>query len=549
MRANKAVILFALATLLFCLLSFSLKYSVLAGTWQTTVNKFAHYGENASEAEAGLGESEALATDFENAMKERLKGSKAKKAAAVEGEQQKDKPTSSKTEIKDKDKDKGKDKGKQSKGKGGAGSTKTPSKSTPAKDEKGEAVSESKPEPSPSTASPVSKDKEKDQAAQKEKQAAKLAKKEAEVKKNKAAVLDKLSKVKAAPKQAKKEGLEGKLRTAKGKIIHIMAPYGTEHERITYKCGKMPESMWPKFTEQKIKKGGSRRYIAKTGYVSPMNVHKKVTRAKTENGPRRGRIERSTGRLKKGEQPLVKCLNNLGKCDNSSMQAARVLDGMGTLLSTKNTMIKKTYNSCALVGNSGAMKEKKYGQYIDTHDFVARVNALPTRRFEQNLGNKTSLRVMSFKISKDVCCFKKDYKPDNKQLQFLIWFPASRSDILKQLRKRYPTNPSSVMPTPFLSTAVNVFKQLRKDLLRLGYGPFEEWEYMTSGMHALLGLVQSCHVVNLYGFTTDVSTKGPYWFTGRRQPPRSGRTQHAWDHERMVLRSLYAAGLINICTP
>ena len=71
---------------------------------------------------------------------------------------------------------------------------------------------------------------------------------------------------------------------------------------------------------------------------------------------------------------------------------------------------------------------------------------------------------------------------------------------------------------------------------------------MTSGMHAVLGMVRSCENLDVYGFTTDLNNKGPYWFTGRTAPPRSGQTQHAWDHERMVLRLLHAAGAVNLCT-
>ena len=518
-KANKLVIVLAVATIGLCLLSLSLKSTVVSNSYQATVSRLSDL-KRGGEVHGGsidgatLLEEGKVDTEFEKALKE--KGSDSKILSKGKGEKENAGETAGKGAKKS------------------AGDKKAASGASKPKEKKG-------------SDDAVKKAAQKAQI--KAQIAAQNAKKDEEVKKNKASVLEKLSKVKAAPKSTSKGDATPKLRTAKGKPINVLAAYGTEQERVDFKCGKMPESMWPKFTLQKIKKGGSRRYIAKNGYVSPMNVHKKLTRAKTENGPRRGRIEKATGRLKKGEQPLIKCLNHLGQCNNASLSAARGLDGMMTLLSTRNAMLKKTYKTCALVGNSGAMKEKKYGQYIDRHDFVARVNALPTRKFEDNLGHNTSLRVMSFKISKDVCCFRKNYKPDNKNLQFPIWFPASRSDILKQLRRKYPTNPSSVMPTPFLSTAVNVFKQLRKDLLRLGYGPFEEWEYMTSGMHALLGLVQSCKVVNLYGFTKDVSTKGPYWFTGRRQPPRSGRTQHAWDHERMVLRSLYAAGLINICTP
>jgi hypothetical protein len=46
-------------------------------------------------------------------------------------------------------------------------------------------------------------------------------------------------------------------------------------------------------------------------------------------------------------------------------------------------------------------------------------------------------------------------------------------------------------------------------------GPFEDWEYMTSGMHAILAFSRMCETLDVYGFTTDVSA-GPYWFTGRK---------------------------------
>ena len=71
---------------------------------------------------------------------------------------------------------------------------------------------------------------------------------------------------------------------------------------------------------------------------------------------------------------------------------------------------------------------------------------------------------------------------------------------------------------------------------------------MTSGMHAVLGMIRSCENLDVYGFTTDLNKKGPYWFKERAAPPRSGQTQHAWDHERMVPRLLHAAGAVNLCT-
>jgi hypothetical protein len=41
----------------------------------------------------------------------------------------------------------------------------------------------------------------------------------------------------------------------------------------------------------------------------------------------------------------------------------------------------------------------------------------------------------------------------------------------------------------------------------MGFGPFEDWEFITSGMHAVLAFARSCDSLNLYGFTTDVGAK------------------------------------------
>ena len=120
-----------------------------------------------------------------------------------------------------------------------------------------------------------------------------------------------------------------------------------------------------------------------------------------------------------------------------------------------------------------------------------------------------------------------------------------RKQIVDRIKQRYK-QPVIEMSGGFLNSAVGGFKTMRDELVRLGFGPFEDWEYMTSGMHAILAFSRSCETLDVYGFTTDVSA-GPYWFTGRKVAPQSGRRQHSWDHERMILRLLHAAGHVNIC--
>jgi hypothetical protein len=62
------------------------------------------------------------------------------------------------------------------------------------------------------------------------------------------------------------------------------------------------------------------------------------------------------------------------------MRAALSLRGMQEAVQVKKPMMKRRHRNCAVVGNSGGMMHHQYGQHIDTHDFVIRINILPTKK-------------------------------------------------------------------------------------------------------------------------------------------------------------------------
>ena len=51
--------------------------------------------------------------------------------------------------------------------------------------------------------------------------------------------------------------------------------------------------------------------------------------------------------------------------------------------------------SCAIVGNSGIMKDSNHGELIDSHDFIIRFNSARVEGWEKDVGSKTNLRILN----------------------------------------------------------------------------------------------------------------------------------------------------------
>lgn len=243
---------------------------------------------------------------------------------------------------------------------------------------------------------------------------------------------------------------------------------------------------------------------SRPGYVGVSHIEgisKGTVRARTENGPRKGRVEStSSPRVSGAEQHLVTCLEDLSKCTHQSRLAAWRLKGVRDARVGSVLPGVKRHKRCAVVGNSGGMLLKEYGALIDEHDAVIRINVLENAKYYANLGKETTYRVLSYKMAKDVCCIMPADKhpPDNKHMSYLVWFPAMRREIIQRIKQRYK-QPVVEMSGRFLNSAVSGFKSMREELVRLGFGPFEDWEYMTSGMHAILAFSRTCETLDVYG--------------------------------------------------
>jgi len=79
--------------------------------------------------------------------------------------------------------------------------------------------------------------------------------------------------------------------------------------------------------------------------------------------------------------------------DNKPKNLSIFYDKLKLIFNFSNPFIRK-FKSCAIVGNSGILLRKQYGQLVDNHECIVRFNYAPTKEFEKHVGSKTNYRIM-----------------------------------------------------------------------------------------------------------------------------------------------------------
>ncbi|XP_005872828.1 PREDICTED: CMP-N-acetylneuraminate-beta-galactosamide-alpha-2,3-sialyltransferase 1 [Myotis brandtii] len=151
---------------------------------------------------------------------------------------------------------------------------------------------------------------------------------------------------------------------------------------------------------------------------------------------------------------------------------------------------------CAVVGNSGNLRESWYGPHIDSHDFVLRMNKAPTTGFEADVGSKTthhfvypeSFRELAENVSMVLVPFK------TLDLEWVVSATTTGT-----ISHTYVPVPSKI--------------KVKKDQILI-YHPafikyvFDSWlqghgRYPSTGILSVIFSLHICDEVDLYGFGAD----------------------------------------------
>eukprot|EP00899_Mesostigma_viride_P027079 jgi/Mesvir1/7556/Mv19298-RA.1 len=113
----------------------------------------------------------------------------------------------------------------------------------------------------------------------------------------------------------------------------------------------------------------------------------------------------------------------------------------------------------------------------------------------------------------------------------------------RYLHHKYPKAHMRTLAVELINWELAIFSQLRKDLTRIGLGPFGCYQTMSSGMHGLFLSLIFCTTVDVYGFS--LAPDGSFADSFARKAPSEGIS---WEFEALVVKLLHFAGGINVCT-
>ncbi|XP_073446465.1 CMP-N-acetylneuraminate-beta-galactosamide-alpha-2,3-sialyltransferase 1 [Dendrobates tinctorius] len=229
--------------------------------------------------------------------------------------------------------------------------------------------------------------------------------------------------------------------------------------------------------------------------------------------------------------------------EKKPMEINKAIEEMFTLIPGHNNLQDHSPDrcrTCAVVGNSGNLKGSEYGQEIDSHNLVFRMNHAPTAKFEKDVGNKTTHHFV--------------YPESMRDLQddvSMVLIPFKTLDL------QWIVSALTTGTINFTYAPVPQKIKVSKDKI-LVYHPefmkyvYDRWllhhgRYPSTGILSVIFALHVCDQVDLYGFGAD--SKGNwhhYWENNRSAGAFRQTGVHNGDFEAEIIGNLTSVNKIKV---
>lgn len=183
-------------------------------------------------------------------------------------------------------------------------------------------------------------------------------------------------------------------------------------------------------------------------------------------------------------------------------------------------------DKCAVVGNSGSLLGSEYGDFIDSHDFVLRMNAAEIDGYEEDVGSKCTMRIINGTLLKGYSVEQTD-TPEN-------WIRTLTNENIVLARTREWAYANAV------KEMVNKNKlYFPSDMVNDVVGNYESrfrLRLASTGLYCLIVFSEFFNEVNGFGFGfhQDDLERRHYW----ESYDEEHEVNHEWDKEKRAVERL-----------
>ncbi|XP_077983109.1 CMP-N-acetylneuraminate-beta-galactosamide-alpha-2,3-sialyltransferase 2-like [Glandiceps talaboti] len=223
-----------------------------------------------------------------------------------------------------------------------------------------------------------------------------------------------------------------------------------------------------------------------------------------------------------------------------------ILDNLFQIIPDKNPYKIGDPNRClrcAVVGNSGNLRQSEYGKLIDEHDYIMRINVGRTEGFEKDVGSRTTHRFMYPESFIEV--------KGETRFVFLAFKQRDLEWLLSGLTVNDKNNTSSKVGIDVNRTMVQVYYPA------LMYHTYHLWtehhgRYPSTGMLVLMFAMYACDEVNVFGYGATAKGNWDHYFDRPVNPHNEEMSAfrttgiHDGKFEAKVIKKLEEIGKITV---
>ncbi|XP_030316901.1 alpha-N-acetyl-neuraminyl-2,3-beta-galactosyl-1,3-N-acetyl-galactosaminide alpha-2,6-sialyltransferase isoform X3 [Calypte anna] len=161
---------------------------------------------------------------------------------------------------------------------------------------------------------------------------------------------------------------------------------------------------------------------------------------------------------------------------------------------------------CALVSSSGQMLGSHLGQAIDGQDCVLRMNHAPTAGYEEDVGARTTIRVVSHTSVPLLLRNQPYFFQQSQESLYIIWGPAKKMNrekvgstyqALLKVMERYPHLQIYTLTEKKMMYCDDVFQN------ETGKNRMKSGSFLSTGWFTMILAMELCEQIYVFGMVSD----------------------------------------------